>query len=558
MDKLLIILFIVALLGGIFLIGYFMERNKEQTFRKRLGREFSKPMDNTYSGDRLSAITGYYDHHNDGKFSLDEITWNDFGMDQFIRKYNHSYSSVGDEYFYYRLRVPAMQESEAEFDSFEKEVEFFRNNEKPREDFQILMAKLGRSGRFSMYSYLEFLADAGMDQPVFTIIDWFLYIAFIVLMFFYFYPGLVLLISLIVGNVVVYLFRKKKIEPYFVCFEYILRIIKTAGKVSNLLPAEFEEEKKKLKKGKSDLSRISSVNLVFLQDNSTSAIGDIGNVFMNFIKMFFQLDIFLFYRMKKQVESNSDAVDLLFETLGKLDFAVNTASFRSILPYSAVPEFTDEKIIDFDEMIHPLLLENGVPNSAGVKGGILLTGSNASGKSTFLRMIGINAVLAQSMHTVYAKKYKAGFFRVFSSMSLKDSLESGESYYIAEIKSIKRILDAMEDESSKILCFVDEVLRGTNTKERIAAGCEIMRCMQRDHTLCFAATHDIELAHMLSPLFTNYHFDEEILEDDIHFPYQLKEGYATSRNAIALLRIMGYPAEITERALQSIEKDGKQ
>ena len=558
MDKLLIILFIVALLGGIFLIGYFMERNKEQAFRKRLGREFSKPMDNTYSGDRLSAITGYYDHHNDGKFSLDEITWNDFGMDQFIRKYNHSYSSVGDEYFYYRLRVPAMQESEAEFDSFEKEVEFFRNNEKPREDFQILMAKLGRSGRFSMYSYLEFLADAGMDQPVFTIIDWFLYIAFIVLMFFYFYPGLVLLISLIVGNVVVYLFRKKKIEPYFVCFEYILRIIKTAGKVSNLLPAEFEEEKKKLKKGKSDLSRISSVNLVFLQDNSTSAIGDIGNVFMNFIKMFFQLDIFLFYRMKKQVESNSDAVDLLFETLGKLDFAVNTASFRSILPYSAVPEFTDEKIFFFDEMIHPLLLENGVPNSAGVKGGILLTGSNASGKSTFLRMIGINAVLAQSMHTVYAKKYKAGFFRVFSSMSLKDSLESGESYYIAEIKSIKRILDAMEDESSKILCFVDEVLRGTNTKERIAAGCEIMRCMQRDHTLCFAATHDIELAHMLSPLFTNYHFDEEILEDDIHFPYQLKEGYATSRNAIALLRIMGYPAEITERALQSIEKDGKQ
>ena len=555
MDGLIIVLFIIALLGVIMLIGYFMERNKEQMFRGRLGREFSKPMDVTYSSDRQNAITGYYDHHHEGKFSIDEITWNDFGMDQFIRKYNHSYSSVGDEYLYYRLRVPAIGPSEADFDTFEKEVELFKNDEKLRKDFQILMAKLGRSGRFSMYSYLEFLADAGMDQPVLTILDWVMYIVFIALMFFYFYPGLVLLIAWIVVNAVVYLLRKKNIEPYFICFEYILRIIKTAGKVANLLPAELEEDREKLKKGKRELSRISSTNMVFLQANANSAVGDIGNVFMNFIKMFFQLDIFLFYRMKKQVESNIGAVDLLFETLGRLDFAVNTASLRSILPYSTVPEFTEEKIIDFEDMIHPLLLENGVANSAEVNGGVLLTGSNASGKSTFLRMIGINVILAQSMHTVYAKKFRAGFFRVFSSMSLKDSLESGESYYIAEIKSIKRILDAMEDESSRILCFVDEVLRGTNTKERIAAGCEIMRSMQREHTLCFAATHDIELAHMLSPQFTNYHFDEEILENDIHFPYQLKKGYATSRNAIALLRIMGYPEEITDRALKSIEKD---
>ena len=121
---------------------------------------------------------------------------------------------------------------------------------------------------------------------------------------------------------------------------------------------------------------------------------------------------------------------------------------------------------------------------------------------------------------------------------------------MAEIKSIKRILDACNEKGSPVLCFVDEVLRGTNTKERIAAGAEIMKSMQSANSLCFAATHDIELSSILVPEFTNYHFDEEMDGDDIHFPYQLKEGYATSRNAIALLRIMGYPEDIVNRALQ--------
>ena len=124
---------------------------------------------------------------------------------------------------------------------------------------------------------------------------------------------------------------------------------------------------------------------------------------------------------------------------------------------------------------------------------------------------------------------------------------------MAEIKSLKRILEQSEDTSSYLLCFVDEVLRGTNTKERIAAGAQIMRYMQQKHTLCFAATHDIELAHMLPPDFENYHFDEEIEENDISFPYRLKEGYATSRNAIALLRIMGYPDEIVKKAGETVE-----
>ncbi|MBR4582089.1 MAG: hypothetical protein IKO32_12735, partial [Lachnospiraceae bacterium] len=460
----------------------------------------------------------------------------------------------GDEYYYYKLRVPALNQEFGEFERLDRYSDIFENDEKLRTDLQVALAKLGRSGKFSLYDYLEFLSDVKKDIPVLTILDWLVYIGIVVLMFFAFYPALVLMIVWIIANVLAYLFRKKKIEPYFYSFEYILRMLQTANTVIKLLPDDFADAKNELKEAKKKLSGISSGNLVFLQSNTSSAIGDIGNGLMNFVNMFFHTDIFLFFRMKEQVENHIPDVDTIFETLGMLDFAINIASYRKTLPYYTIPEFSDDCSISTKDMIHPLLYDKGVSNSIDVNGGILLTGSNASGKSTFLRMIGINAILAQSIHTVYAKEYRADLFAVYSSMSLKDDMEAGESYYMAEIRSIKRILEAVENPDLKVLCFVDEVLRGTNTKERIAAGCEIMRYMQKPGNICFAATHDIELAHMLPPLYTNYHFDEEIKDDDINFPYQLKESYATTRNAIALLILMGYPEEITDNAIDIMNK----
>ncbi|MBR3040841.1 MAG: hypothetical protein IKI20_09390 [Lachnospiraceae bacterium] len=553
MDKVIILLVIFGLLAAVIIIGKVMEKNKERDFRKKLNRDFDKPLSKEYSRERKQSINGYFLRHADDCFVLDDITWNDFELDRFIKTFNHSYSSVGDEYYYARLRMPKISAEDCDFERLEEVIRYFSEDEKLREDYQVLMAKLGRSGKFSLYSYLDFLSAIPSDKPVITIIDWLLYLASIGMMFFsgLFYLGLILLILLVIVNIIVYLSRIRRIEPYFASFTYILRIIKTAEKTVKRLPDSFRIEKEKLIGARKKLSKISTANIVFLQSDNSSAVGDMGNGLLSFFKMFFQFDIFLFYRMKKQIENHGDAVDDLFETLGFLDFGVNVLSFRRTLQYYSVPEFIDQCGIHTTEMVHPLLLSDGVANSISTEKGVLLTGSNASGKSTFLRMIGLNAVLAQSLHTVYAKEYTAPLYRVYSSMSIRDNLESGESYYMAEIKSIKRILDAIQDESGPVLCFVDEVLRGTNTKERIAAGAEIMRSMQQKHTICFAATHDLELASILVPEFENYHFDEEIKDDDILFPYQLKKGYATSRNAIALLRIMGYPEDIVSNALEN-------
>ena len=104
-----------------------------------------------------------------------------------------------------------------------------------------------------------------------------------------------------------------------------------------------------------------------------------------------------------------------------------------------------------------------------------------------------------------------------------------------EIRSLKRILDAAEEEEP-VLCFVDEVLRGTNTAERIAASSNILRYLAEKGTHCFAATHDLELTEILKDCFEMYHFSETVTEDTLSFDYTLKEGKATSRNAILLPR----------------------
>ncbi len=128
-------------------------------------------------------------------------------------------------------------------------------------------------------------------------------------------------------------------------------------------------------------------------------------------------------------------------------------------------------------------------------------------------------------------------------MSLQDDLESGDSYYMVEVKSIRRILEQVreaEKEEKYVLCFVDEVLRGTNTVERIAASTQILKALAGDGAICFAATHDLELTKLLDGIYDNYHFEEEIAEEDIFFPYRLIQGPAVSRNAIALLKVLGY------------------
>src|SRR5699024_6902109 len=203
------------------------------------------------------------------------------------------------------------------------------------------------------------------------------------------------------------------------------------------------------------------------------------------------------------------------------------------------------------DVTHPLLT-NAVPNTLTIDFQMLLTGSNASGKSTYMKAIALNLILAQTVQTVTANKFKYKPGSVFTSMANQDDVISGESYFMTELKAIRRLFNGQNNNYRYY--FIDEIFKGTNTSERIAASESVLRYLnQQPNTRIMAATHDIELASLLQPDYKNYHFNETISDNEIHFDFIIKSGKANTRNAIELLRITDFPTPIYERAKNNVE-----
>ena len=136
-------------------------------------------------------------------------------------------------------------------------------------------------------------------------------------------------------------------------------------------------------------------------------------------------------------------------------------------------------------------------------------------------------------------------------MAIKDDILEGDSYFIAEIKSLKRLLNSLNGEI-RVLAFIDEILKGTNTVERIAASASILDYGKESKAKILVATHDMELTE--TDLYNKFYFDSTVLNDDIVFDFKIHEGIGGKSNAIALLEILGYPKTIVERARRGAER----
>jgi DNA mismatch repair ATPase MutS len=249
----------------------------------------------------------------------------------------------------------------------------------------------------------------------------------------------------------------------------------------------------------------------------------------------------------KYVEKYLDDMKIIYETIGKVDMLLSIAAIRTNLPLYTIPIFEEGSPLEIKDAVY-IILDNPVANSIRVdKGnGVMITGSNMSGKSTFLRTIATNIVLAQTICTATASYYKAKVLIPFTSISISDNIESGESYYLAEVRSIKRIIDYAK-ENNTVVAFIDEIFSGTNRIERTAASIEILDYLKRNEITAFVATHDLEISREISG-YDKYYFKEEVSENDINFDYHLYEGISNTSNAIEILKLVGYPEEIYSAA----------
>lgn len=526
-------------------------KKAEKKFIQGLYGDYFRLSDKKYSPERFEKIGSYYLRHRKAG-QIDDITWNDLGMDEIFRRMNYTLSASGEEYLYYTLRTPMQDNDETEH--FEKLVNFFGEHPDERVRFQFRMNKLGYTGKYSLYDYIDNLDYLGERSNRKHLLFDFLFIPLIGMLWVNFSLGILGIVLLMVYNIASYFKEKNEMDPYVTSFAYILRLMSVCDELEKMKPDACGEELERIRTHKKKLQAMRRNSFWVMSGNSGgNAPGDILNVVMDYIRMVFHVDLIKFNRMLNFLKGHIEDVDVLIGTLGYMETAAAVWIFRQSLENGwCLPEFTKAESVEMQEGYHPLL-DAPVKNSISAERGVLLTGSNASGKSTFLKTVAVNAILAQSIHTCMADGYRAPFFHVYSSMALRDDLSGGESYYIVEIKALKRILDAAAAGERPVLCFVDEVLRGTNTVERIAASTQILCSLSGAGILCFAATHDIELTGLLENRFDNYHFEEDVKDGDICFNYRLQAGKATTRNAIKLLELMGYDEKIIEKASRQAE-----
>ena len=531
-----VILFIAALIVAVIYLWVDNNRRRRERIEKKLESSWGKPSTRKITDDEMKVISHYYEDsiENSGADSgyIDDITWNDLDMDRIYKKMNIANSSVGQESLYKMLRIPSDIKKLKETDRL---ASFFASDKEKRKSVQRIFCWLGFSKGVSVSDYISLLSDLKPSGNLIHYLSVILIAAAIICCIFVNpVAGIGLVIVAVSFAVISYYKLKAGVEPYFICITQIVRMVQAAHDIEKLDIEELSEYNRYFKDAEKDFSSVVKNSGILTSGNVT---GSLSEMVLDYVRMLTHIDLIKFNHMLKKLDSHEDKVYELMETLGYIEACICVASFRKQLEYWSRPALSSHGTnMSVTEVFHPLIKEP-VVNSITTSKHVLVTGSNASGKSTFLKTIAINALLSQTIYTSTSKEYNAPFYRIYSSMALRDDLNAQNSYYIVEIKSLKRILDA-----------VDEVLRGTNTVERIAASSEILKSLRYKNVLVFAATHDIELTYLLEKYYDNYHFQEEVTDDDVKFNYRLFTGPAVTRNAIKLLGVIGYNKNIIDAA----------
>lgn len=543
-----VILLLVFLAVAIY-VSVSESKRRKQKMLQRIKKSWGKTADRDLRPEELEKISHYATDCHMGdipcseKDYIDDITWNDLSMDLVYKRMNSCFSSVGQEYLYKMLRLPFNDTDKLK--ETDRLARYFAENERDRNEILKVFYSLGYTKKISTSDYVGLLLDL---KPGNSMIHY-IFVALIIISFavtFGINPtaGIFMIVASVALAIITYYSCKAKIEPYFICITQVVKMVNTAKKINKLGIKALDKYCQELSTLVNDMSRATKYTELLASSNES---GSIAEILLDYIRMITHVDLIIFNRSVRMLGNKSEEIYRLIEILGYIECTIAVASYRESLDYWCVPEFTHRKdSLIVKDVYHPNIT-NPVSNSISVYKNILLTGSNASGKSTFLKTIAINAILSQSIDTSVSKEYRAPVFRIYSSMSLKDNLEGNDSYYIVEIKALKRILDSIDYDEKPVLCFVDEVLRGTNTVERIAASSQILKNMCGRSVLCFAATHDIELTRILDNYFDNYHFEEDF-NQDVVFNYKLLKGPATTRNAIKLLKSIGYDDKIIKAA----------
>ncbi len=271
------------------------------------------------------------------------------------------------------------------------------------------------------------------------------------------------------------------------------------------------------------------------------------NVFVSILlNSFMVFDIQVLFRLNKWKRSNKSAVSSWFDALSKMDeltsYSVFAFNNKGLVIYPEVSK--DSFVFDATELGHPLINPvSRISNTLkfiGKPNVLIVTGANMAGKSTFLRTLSVNLILAMNGAPVCAKMFRFTPCDIMSSIKIQDSLSNQESYFYAELLRLKEVIEHVKTHPQTFV-ILDEILRGTNTKDKQLGSIGLLKKMINENAITIIATHDLEIGKLESEypeIVTNYCFEVELQNDQLIFDYKLKSGISSKLNASFLMKKM--------------------
>jgi hypothetical protein len=573
-------LFPTFALGAIALVAVgssLHQRKKRRAVRDRLRADWGHPKNVARD---LPLVASYHQAVSaDGAGAVGDRTWQDLDLDAVFRFLDRTESSVGCQSLYHRLRSTA--HSPQDLAAFDEIVEALRYDEETRLDVQIAVRALAGNSTFWLWSLvlepIEPLPRWAVIYPLFAMAMALLIVLTAVLRG----PFLLLAVVGLVGGAALRARFGRRLVPLMEPFADMVRLLAVAKRLGRLdrLPAGMRARLAERLPALARLRRSAG----WLGRAQTASL-DLGGLAIEYLNLLFCLDANAAMIGARELRAHQADVHRVLLAVGELDAALSVASMRDGNDAWTRPVFApDDEPVVFTDVRHPLL-RNAVANSVtlGPPAGLLVTGANMTGKSTFLRTVGVNVVLAQTINTVFASAYHAPWLSVESCISPTDDLQAGKSYYQAEVETLVAMLAATGSPGSRLYLF-DELFRGTNTLDRIGAASAVLGYLVRraapgrgtsdvaqgssraadvaqgfspvsaNRCLVIAATHDLELVSLL-PDYAVVHFADQLTDAGLHFDYVLRPGPTTTRNAIALLGVLGAPKEVVADALARTDR----
>ena len=478
---------------------------------------------------------------------VDGQTWHDLDMHRVFDLLNHTQSSIGAEALYQKMRLLNFQPDA----SLQELEDFFEHHPDLRLKVQVVMNQLGKKNHNMARSIV---ANPGkQDSSIY--LSLYIFLACLPVLSLFFLPffkiqALSVLIASVTFNIIFSSIRNWSNKMRLDQVSYLVRIFASAEKLSRLALPKQEALKQAVQPFKKT-KVISSI----LQSPTGSSEMEIILIYLNFLFLIPQIaQIYIYQQVRAHQKEAQETINLL----GELEVAISLLRHKRDGKLVCHPCFKQDGGIKGKGIYHPLLADP-VANDVSFEKNMVISGDNASGKSTYLKMVAINCILAQGLGFAYGESLELSYGHVMTSMDVSDDIEVGDSYFITESKTILRMIESLE-KSGFHYFFIDELFKGTNTIERIGSGLGIVRWLSRHDCLYMISSHDIELVAASGAVNDNYHFDSRYVDGKIVFDYQIKQGAAVTKNAVNTLKSLHFPSEITQTSQELIgqyEKTGK-